>query len=1293
MRFRAKSGPGFLAVGFLTLIGSSAALAQTAVPRWQNLLRPSSPGERNPEVLAARELADGTVMVVTDSLVAYRYDHDGNPVSAIPLRVTASGLHRGGSPSSESPSGSDLPGYGRDYAVIDAFGVVALARIGDRDFDNSPVTSTGDIVTDRFDGLTGKSLWGAPAIFDTGTNRADYPTGVFLDGEGDVYVTGLTESGAVMDHVSLKYSKLDGSVVWGPELIATTGKGTATLGPGGLWVSVPFTFTESHLTTVRYSLATGAVVFGPVTTQIGDFGQAEASVAFGGGLIVVGYSGNSPFAILYGISDDIVWGPTEYPPTNGAERFLAAALDSSGHVLVAGRAATVPPSGLRVVTLARIVAETGELEWTKLVSPRSPQDPEPWVAAAGNGDAVLAALALNDQDQVVLETWRFLGSDGSLVWGPESVGRAFDNPFSPAPPFAALIASNGRVFEAQRLASDVSAVTNVFELEGATGVPAWGPTPIASLPIDGGRLWDIASSPDGSLAVVGDDRLGNMVTYKYSRTDGSFVWGPSVLEGGSGYQAQFDSAGNVVVLADGFEGVRVVKYAAADGSTIWGPILVSGGNSQRLALDPAGNPVVLFWDTGKGSGYDAGVAKLSGATGAFLWGPVLYNSSDSQSDFARALAISPAGDVFVVGDTWPTSPPIHWFALKYSGVDGTLLWGPGPAIEGTPFGAASDASGNLVATGSGGLTTVKYNGASGALLWGPVSVPPDGFSEGRAIGVNGAGDVCAFGTIGSDLATACYSGADGHVLWGPRLFDGEAGSFDIANDLGIAFDFDDNVVVGGYSRTLARGFDLVTFKYDGETGTTLWGPAYVGTYDAEERMNGFSVLGDSVVVGGSSQGGLLFAGLDEQFGIQTIPPDPPPAACGVPYSFTFTAANGTTSYSWSITSGELPEGLLLSPTGILSGVTTEQGRFAFTVHAQDSAAHAVDRAFELVVGEGNITRIQQNEEQCGFLLTVVGTFDSYLWLPGGETTPEISVEPLEATTYGAIVSDASGCVQHLGTLVPGIPLQRAECEGIFLIGLDPLSGPAAGAAITISGINFQDGAAVLIGGLPANDVVVVAPNQLTATTPGLEPGPLNDVTVVNPNGSNDSLLRSFLADFNDVPTGSLFHDDVTILVKNGITAGCGGGNYCPANPVTRAQMAVFLLKSLYGASYVPPPAIGLFLDVPQDDPFAPWIEKLHELGVTAGCGGDYYCPGNPVTRAQMAVFLLKTREGATYTPPSAIGVFGDVPASDPFAPWIEEIYSRNITGGCSAAPLLYCPASPVTRGQMAPLLVKTFQLQ
>jgi hypothetical protein len=173
----------------------------------------------------------------------------------------------------------------------------------------------------------------------------------------------------------------------------------------------------------------------------------------------------------------------------------------------------------------------------------------------------------------------------------------------------------------------------------------------------------------------------------------------------------------------------------------------------------------------------------------------------------------------------------------------------------------------------------------------------------------------------------------------------------------------------------------------------------------------------------------------------------------------------------------------------------------------------------------------------------------------------------------------------------------------------------------------------------------------------------------------------------------LFHDFVNSVARNGVTAGCGGGNYCGASAITRAQMAVFLLKAEHGSGYIPPPCTGVFGDVQCPSTFAAWIEQLAAEGITGGCGSGNYCPGNPVTRAQMAVFLLKTDLGAAYAPPAAAGIFGDVPVGSFADAWIEDLYGRAITGGCSASPLLYCPGSANTRGQMSVFLVKTFGLE
>ncbi|HXF85709.1 MAG TPA: S-layer homology domain-containing protein [Anaerolineales bacterium] len=99
------------------------------------------------------------------------------------------------------------------------------------------------------------------------------------------------------------------------------------------------------------------------------------------------------------------------------------------------------------------------------------------------------------------------------------------------------------------------------------------------------------------------------------------------------------------------------------------------------------------------------------------------------------------------------------------------------------------------------------------------------------------------------------------------------------------------------------------------------------------------------------------------------------------------------------------------------------------------------------------------------------------------------------------------------------------------------------------------------------------------------------------------------------------------LYADGITGGCATNplRYCPTNTVTRAQMAVFLLRSKHGAGYTPPPATGtVFNDVTTSTPAAAWIEQLYAEGITTGCGGGNYCPASSVTRAQMAIFLVRT---------------------------------------------------------------------
>ena len=195
---------------------------------------------------------------------------------------------------------------------------------------------------------------------------------------------------------------------------------------------------------------------------------------------------------------------------------------------------------------------------------------------------------------------------------------------------------------------------------------------------------------------------------------------------------------------------------------------------------------------------------------------------------------------------------------------------------------------------------------------------------------------------------------------------------------------------------------------------------------------------------------------------------------------------------------------------------------------------------------------------------------------------------------------------------------------------------------------------------------------------------------------NFNLDEVFLADFtfNDVWIYHWAWQYIERVYNAGITGGCSSTplQYCPDNTVTRGQMAVFLLKGRHGSSYIPPAINGDtgFADVAKDYWAAAWIKQLAAEGITGGCGDGNYCPDAAVTRAQMAIFLLKAKHGSSYSPANATGVFTDVPVSYWAAKWIEQLALEGVTSGCGVG--IYCPDDTVTRAQMAVFLVKAFGL-
>jgi hypothetical protein len=209
------------------------------------------------------------------------------------------------------------------------------------------------------------------------------------------------------------------------------------------------------------------------------------------------------------------------------------------------------------------------------------------------------------------------------------------------------------------------------------------------------------------------------------------------------------------------------------------------------------------------------------------------------------------------------------------------------------------------------------------------------------------------------------------------------------------------------------------------------------------------------------------------------------------------------------------------------------------------------------------------------------------------------------------------------------------------------------------------------------------------TLAGLEPGSVYafEVEARDAVGNWSEVLAANLrtARFFFDTVGHLFDNDIDWLSGMDVRRGCNppvNDLFCPDDPVTRGQMAAFLVRAL-GLTADTHPG---FVDVGSSSTFVDDIGKLATAGITRGCnppGNDRFCPDDSVTRAQMAAFLVRALGLTADTHPG----FVDVGSSSTFVDDIGKLATAGITLGCNPPDNdRFCPDQPVTRGQLAAFL-------
>jgi len=173
------------------------------------------------------------------------------------------------------------------------------------------------------------------------------------------------------------------------------------------------------------------------------------------------------------------------------------------------------------------------------------------------------------------------------------------------------------------------------------------------------------------------------------------------------------------------------------------------------------------------------------------------------------------------------------------------------------------------------------------------------------------------------------------------------------------------------------------------------------------------------------------------------------------------------------------------------------------------------------------------------------------------------------------------------------------------------------------------------------------------------------------------------ARFCDVPVDAYYATPVANLHAGAVLSGtlCEEG-LCPSAPVARKTLAVWMVRVLDGED--PEPVTqSRFDDVDPTGFHARFIERLAELGVTAGCGdGSGFCPDRTVSRAQAAVFLSR----AYRLPDGPAPGFTDVADDAWYAADVAKLAASGITQGCDGDGRMFCPGRDTTRGQLATFL-------
>lgn len=267
----------------------------------------------------------------------------------------------------------------------------------------------------------------------------------------------------------------------------------------------------------------------------------------------------------------------------------------------------------------------------------------------------------------------------------------------------------------------------------------------------------------------------------------------------------------------------------------------------------------------------------------------------------------------------------------------------------------------------------------------------------------------------------------------------------------------------------------------------------------------------------------------------------------------------------------------------------------------------------------------------------------------------------------------------LGVKAGPLPLIRLEVlidsdpSGQFMTLLHNLWDPVAIPRTTLGVTPFRATIETNLGYLPRGS----GQNMLLAFA-GIHPLPISSRLIV---------FDPSIARFDDVPANHEWRDAISLLATTKVTIGCSitPPLFCPAESVTQSQVAAFIVRAFEDEASVYS-RTPYFTDTLPLHPMFKYVQRAYELGIMRGCEGGQFCPEAPVTRKQMAVYLIRAIYGEDFLFPSAQR-FTDVPVTDPAFRFVQKLAEQKITQGCGSSQ--FCPDMNIPREQMAIFIARS----